>query len=93
MSLTYVYVSFMQLIFNNFQRNSDRSAIKVFETASSPSAFEDHQSNSEAEGRLRLRRHLAQERFQHSHRLHSFSGEKHTLTRNSEFKYLFVDVF
>ena len=70
-----------------FQRNADRSKIEVSEVASSPSSSEDNQSNPKAQSRLRLRRHLAQERLQHPHRLHPLSGLYFTNILQAAFSY------
>ena len=58
------------------QGDSDGAEAQVAEAAARAPAAQDNQPHSEAEGRVRLRRHLAQERLQHPPRLHTLSGER-----------------
>ena len=57
-----------------FQGDSDGAEAQVSEAAARAPAAQDNQPHSEAEGCVRLRRHLAQERLQHPPRLHTLSG-------------------
>ena len=59
-----------------FQGDSDGAEAQVAEAAARAPAAQDNQPHSEAEGCVRLRRHLAQERLQHPPRLHTLSGER-----------------
>ena len=60
----------------SFQGDSDGAEAQVAEAAARAPAAQDNQPHSEAEGCVRLRRHLAQERLQHPPRLHTLSGER-----------------
>ena len=83
-SLT-AFVCLCYAVFISFQGDSDGAEAQVAEAAARAPAAQDNQPHSEAEGCVRLRRHLAQERLQHPPRLHTLSGEREG-ERHSQFR-------
>ena len=57
------------------QGNSNGSKTEITEAPQSSSSAEDNQPDPKVESRLRLCRHLPQERLQHPHRLHPVPGK------------------